>query len=665
MARDPAFGTTSDPVVWHHPNGTVTVQYQDDNGRYWIEEYWADGHFILRTTDSGDPNDLTEWRHAEPHEYAAQGHIGRSYSALQGSPPLEESTPLFGPQEPPAPEPDYGPGDQPREGHWDPAKLQWVYDEPTMKSAEILDDDHTHTLGERRLAADQESSAADQQGDLDDLAGPLKRTIHDVVGGQVKPTTAEGTAGGHKADLGDELAGPLRSGHWDPAALRWVDEPTSSDVGTAGGRLGRILDDGTLEAPPEQSGEGGSEPGEGDMPPGEVLGPDPNAPPDPNARYGEPGDLGPELTQPVPWVDSWDQPREGYWDPAALRFVYDEPGTMRSAGILGDNSENTIEQEAEPTPTDPWDQPREGQSTTMDSAGILGHGHTGTRGESRPAPDEESSAADLKADTTDPNTVNPPHLDTAGGPPGGWEPGDLLRSGGDPRVPFDPDTTPTSVEGTAAAPPILETPPEQGGEGAGEPTEPPVSEPTATEPPVSEPPGPPDPWDQPREGQPTTMDSAGILDDDSTSFEGSTTARGVDPSVPLDQANPNLQSGIPDLSGQAALGDYYSGPTLNPNLLDPTAPGASLDHGLVERIEQHPQLVNALNENEELANALEQDPTRIYQIEQELGLAAEDQRPMEPGGGATGLDSFREPSPTEEPGTTAGKDAHDQDFESI
>jgi hypothetical protein len=196
------------------------------------------------------------------------------------------------------------------------------------------------------------------------------------------------------------------------------------------------------------------------------------------------------------------------------------------------------------------------------------------------------------------------------------------------------------------------------------------------------------PGDQPREGHwdprslqwvydEPTMKSAGILDDtpwdkpregnvDSTSFEGST-ARGVDPSVPFDQADPNLQSGIPDPSGQAALGDYSSAPTLNPNLLDPTAPGATLDHGLVERIEQDPQLVAALNQNQELANALEKDPTRIYQIEQELGLAAEDQSPIEPGGGgggATGLDSFTEPSLREEPGT-AGQDAHDQDFEGI
>ncbi len=76
-------------------------------------------------------------------------------------------------------------------------------------------------------------------------------------------------------------------------------------------------------------------------------------------------------------------------------------------------------------------------------------------------------------------------------------------------------------------------------------------------------------------------------------------------------------------------------------------------------------MVAALNQNEELANALEQDPTRIYQIEQELGHTAEDQRPMEPSsGGATGLGSFTEPSLREEPGT-AGQDAHDQGFEGI
>ena len=199
LSTDPAFPPhTEPPYTQKHNDGTVQESFQDAWGRYWIYYHRPDGTVDRMTTDSGDPNDLTEWRDAEPGEEP----IGRSSIAQQDSRPLEETTPLFGPQEPPAPEPDYDPGDQPREGHWAPRSMQWVYDEPTMKSAGILDDDSTHTLGERKPGTDEESSAAD-----------------------------------HQAGLDDEVAGPLRSGHWDPAALRFVyDEPETSSVG-------RVLDD--------------------------------------------------------------------------------------------------------------------------------------------------------------------------------------------------------------------------------------------------------------------------------------------------------------------------------------------------------------------------------------------------------------------------------------
>src|SRR5215210_2033780 len=301
-------GTYDYPVVTRDDTN-VYFLYRDGTGRPWIEIYPPGGgvkyltsddfdnpsHWgvpgvdrLVRYEDGGglDSGPIPgAWRSNEEGEEP----LGRVESHVEESPPLEETTPLFGPQEAPAPEPDYDPWDQPREGHWDPAALRWVPDEPTSSIGKVLDDDtpwnqpregepttmrsagilghgHMGTRGESRPAADEDSSAAD-----------------------------------HKADLGDEVAGPLRSGgHWDPAALRWVpDEPTSSDVGTAGGRLGKWLDDSTL--------------------PEEVEG-------DPNA--GEPGPSQ-EIIYPEPPPGPWDQPREG------------QPTTMDSAGILDDDSEDT------------------------------------------------------------------------------------------------------------------------------------------------------------------------------------------------------------------------------------------------------------------------------------------------------------------------------------
>jgi hypothetical protein len=96
-----------------------------------------------------------------------------------------------------------------------------------------------------------------------------------------------------------------------------------------------------------------------------------------------------------------------------------------------------------------------------------------------------------------------------------------------------------------------------------------------------------------------------------------------------------------------------SAPTLNPNLTDPTAPGPTLDMGLVERIAQNPELVEAVNRNEDIARALERDPTSIDQIEQDLGLA--DQRPIEPSG-VTGPAVVTEPEVPE-------PDSPDQDLD--
>jgi hypothetical protein len=70
--------------------------------------------------------------------------------------------------------------------------------------------------------------------------------------------------------------------------------------------------------------------------------------------------------------------------------------------------------------------------------------------------------------------------------------------------------------------------------------------------------------------------------------------------------------------------------TLDPDLFNPIAPGPTLDTGLVARIEQNPELVEAVNQNEDVARALEKDPTSVDEIEQDLGLA--DQGPVEPSG---------------------------------
>ena len=81
--------------------------------------------------------------------------------------------------------------------------------------------------------------------------------------------------------------------------------------------------------------------------------------------------------------------------------------------------------------------------------------------------------------------------------------------------------------------------------------------------------------------------------------------------------------------------------TLDPDLFDPIAPGPTLDTGLAVRIEQNPELVEAVNQNEDVARALEKDPTSVDQIEQDLGLA--DQKAVQQSGvaepaGVTELD---------------------------
>src|SRR5919202_3531050 len=157
-------GTYDDPVITRDDEN-VYYLYRDGTGRPWIEIYECQGCPVkyLTSDDFDNPSKwgipgvtpLTRDYHGDSGliegawrlKYDYEEPLGRVESHVEESPPVEETTP-FGPQETPAPEPDYDPWDKPRQGHWDPAKLQWVYDEPTMKSAEVLDDDHTHTLGE-------------------------------------------------------------------------------------------------------------------------------------------------------------------------------------------------------------------------------------------------------------------------------------------------------------------------------------------------------------------------------------------------------------------------------------------------------------------------------------------------------------------------------------
>jgi hypothetical protein len=102
--------------------------------------------------------------------------------------------------------------------------------------------------------------------------------------------------------------------------------------------------------------------------------------------------------------------------------------------------------------------------------------------------------------------------------------------------------------------------------------------------------------------------------------------------------------------------------SLNPELLDPTAPGATLDYGLVEQIEQSPELVDAINHNQDIARALEQDPTQLEQIAEYVKLVEPSFGIAEPPAGVTG-EPFTDPSPTEanipEPGPTGGQDLDD------
>ncbi len=130
-------------------------------------------------------------------------------------------------------------------------------------------------------------------------------------------------------------------------------------------------------------------------------------------------------------------------------------------------------------------------------------------------------------------------------------------------------------------------------------------------------------------------------------------------SAPPD-AQTDLEQGGPEEPAPPVPGPLEPLQTLNANLLDPIAPGPTLDYGLVERIEQNPQLLNEINQNEDLAYALEADPARIEEFEQNLSLLPPD--PIEPRGDVTSLGSFTEPSYLTDP-EIEGQDVQDQDFQ--
>jgi hypothetical protein len=113
--------------------------------------------------------------------------------------------------------------------------------------------------------------------------------------------------------------------------------------------------------------------------------------------------------------------------------------------------------------------------------------------------------------------------------------------------------------------------------------------------------------------------------DSATQQDMGVAATTVQDPISGDQIEANLDS-----IGELAPDDAATESTLDPNLTDPTAPGPTLDMGLVVQIQQNMRLVVAINRNPDIASALAQDPTQLAQIEQNLGLA--EQRFMEPGG---------------------------------
>jgi hypothetical protein len=228
-------GTYDEPVVFVYNDQTVAYRYRDSEGRLW-EEWWRpDGTYNRNTSDSGDPYDSDAWRRAEPDEEP----MGRSVIYQQPSRPLEETTPLFGPQEEPVLEPDYGLGAQPREGHWDPVSLRWVPDEPTSSVGKVLDDTpwdqpregqpttmrsagilghdaHTGSRDESRPAANEESSD-------DGSRGPL-RPGHD----------ADERRGQRRTGLRSER--PARPGQ--PGSARLADRATDARDSSTGASSG-------------------------------------------------------------------------------------------------------------------------------------------------------------------------------------------------------------------------------------------------------------------------------------------------------------------------------------------------------------------------------------------------------------------------------------------
>jgi len=152
---------------------------------------------------------------------------------------------------------------------------------------------------------------------------------------------------------------------------------------------------------------------------------------------------------------------------------------------------------------------------------------------------------------------------------------------------------------------------------------------------------------------------AAFSPDEPSRTEPTSDANDNEGSAPAD-VQTGLEQGGPEEPAPPMPGPLEPLQTLNANLLDPIAPGPTLDYGLVERIEQNPQLLNEINQNEDLAYALEADPTRIEEFEQNLSLLPLD--PMEPSGDVTSLESFTEPSYLTDP-DIGGQDVQSEDFQ--
>jgi hypothetical protein len=603
-------GTYDEPVVFVYNDQTVAYRYRDSEGRLW-EEWWRpDGTYNRNTSDSGDPYDTDAWRRAEPDEEP----MGRSVIYQQPSRPLEETTPLFGPQEEPVLEPDYGLGAQPREGHWDPVSLRWVPDEPTssvgkvlddtpwdqpregqpttMRSAGILDDGNAGDTqipgggGGAGGSAEGEPPPVEQPPSATDPLAPDAPWTTDPWDQprEGQPTTMR-SAGilGHDAHTGsrDESRPAANEessddGHTDTRGGRWpaADFDPSGPLDQASpDRLGSQIGQPTQEIPPQE-------------PPPEEIPPEP--------------------------IDEGDQPTQE-------EFIRVPPG--------GAFTEEPIPPSEFPPddsvpPPEPIDEGEGSAARGFDPSGPLDQASPDRLGSQFGQPTQEPPPVPPPADPEVPPFARDSTLT-------------------DPAVPFDPDTTPTSVEGTASTRVDVDpsSPAAEGGGGGtagmGVPYQdyipfyPMVQDPATGEWRNAEPgeiPG----VGEGEEGQPPATDEpvgpapspTSDFADGAIAGNGGTATADASGGIPIDGGTVTDASGIPisaeggtaiadagggipisaeggtaiaDAGGGAiGVGDTYAGLTLDPALFDASAPGPTLDPALFDASASGPTLDPAL-----------------------------------------------------------------------